>query len=76
MKITVAKNEIADALKILMKAVAVKSETPILSGIYLKASASCLELQGTDNKVGIIAKVPANVEADGEVVIGGKKFLK
>ena len=76
MKFTVAKNEIADALKVLMKAVAVKSETPILSGIYLKASASYLELQGTDNKVGIISKVPANVEADGEIVIGGKKFFE
>ena len=76
MKITVARNEILDALKILMKAVAVKSETPILSGIYFSAQNSCLEMQATDNQVGIISKIPANAETDGETVITGKKLFE
>ena len=76
MKITVSKKEFSDALKIVSKALAVKSSTPILSGIYFKASASCLELQATDYNVGIITKIPASVEEDGETVIIGKKLLE
>ncbi len=76
MKIIVAKNEFEDALKILMKAVAVKAQTPILSGIYFSAQNSYLEMQATDNQVGIISKVPANVEEDGETVIIGKKLFE
>ena len=76
MKITVARREFAEALKVVTKAVAVKSQTPILSGIYLSAFGSCLEMQGTDNSVGIIAKIPANVEESGEAVILGKKLFE
>ena len=76
MKITVARKEFADTLKIMLKAVAVKSQTPILSGIYFSASGSCLEMQATDNSVGIISKLPANVEENGEVVILGKKLFE
>ena len=45
MKFIVARKEFADALKIVLKAVAVKAQTPILSGIYLKADGSTLEMQ-------------------------------
>lgn len=76
MKITVVKKEFSDALKIMNKACAVKPATPILSGIYLKASSSCLELQATDYTLGIITKIPANVEVEGETVIVGKKLLE
>ena len=76
MKITVSKKEFSDALKIVNKACAVKPATPILSGIYLKASSSCLELQATDYTLGIISKIPANVEVDGETVIVGRKLLE
>ena len=76
MKITVVKKEFSDALKIMNKACAVKPATPILSGIYLKASSSCLELQATDYALGIITKIPANVEVEGETVIVGKKLLE
>ncbi len=76
MKITVSKKEFSDALKIVSKALAVKSSTPILSGIYLSAAESCLEMQATDNTVGIIAKIPVNVEESGETVILGKKLFE
>ena len=62
MKVAVARKEFADALKFVLKAVAVKFTTPILAGIYFKAENSTLELQATDHSLGIISKVPANVE--------------
>ena len=76
MKFTVSKKEFADALKFVNKACAVKSNTPILSGIYLSAAESCLEIQATDNTVGIIAKIPVNVEKSGATVILGKKLFE
>lgn len=76
MKITVSRKELADALKFVNKACAVKSQIPIMSGIYLSATESCLELQATDNTLGIIAKIPANVETEGATVIVGKYFLE
>ena len=51
MKFIVARKEFADALKIVLKAVAVKAQTPILSGIYLKADGSTLEMQATDHTI-------------------------
>ena len=76
MRITISRKELADALKFVNKACVVKSQIPILSGIYLSATESCLELQATDNTLGIIAKIPANVEENGATVIVGKYFLE
>ena len=76
MKFTVARKEFADVLKNVLKAVAVKTMTPILAGVYLKAEGSTLELQATDYNLGIISKVAANVEESGETVIIGKKLFE
>ena len=76
MRITISRKELADALKFVNKACVVKSQIPIMSGIYLSATESCLELQATDNTLGIIAKIPANVEENGATVIVGKYFLE
>ena len=76
MKFIVARKEFADALKIVLKAVAVKSQTPILSGIYLKADGSTLEMQATDHTICIKTKIPAVAEENGETVILGKKLFE
>lgn len=76
MKFLVSKKEFAEALKFANKACAVKSNTPILSGIYLSAAESCLEIQATDNTIGIIAKIPVNVEESGATIILGKKLFE
>ena len=76
MKITVAREEFSEALKDVLKATAVKPMQPILSGIYLKAENSTLEMQATDHSVGIISKIMANVEESGETVIIGRKLFE
>ena len=48
MKITCNKNELTNALQIVARAVASKPQTPILSGIYLRAEGTTLELQATN----------------------------
>ena len=74
MKFTCAKNELKDALQVANRAVAVKPQTPILSGVYLRAEGSTLEMQANNFSIGIITKIAANTEESGEVVILGGKL--
>lgn len=74
MKFTCAKNELKDALQVVNRAVAVKPQTPILAGVYIKAEGSTLEMQANNFSLGIITKIPVNTEESGEIVVVGKYF--
>lgn len=74
MKFSCYKDDLADVLKAVMPAVAVKPQTPILSCVYLKAEGTMLEVQGNNFTNGAIAKIPCSTDEPGEVVVGGKKF--
>lgn len=74
MKITCTKKELGDALNTVSKAVAVKPQTAILSGIFLKAEGSTLEFEANNLDLGIKTKIPANVETPGSIVVSGKYF--
>ena len=76
MKFSFYKSDMLDALKVVTKAVAVKPQTPILSGIYLKADNSALKVQANNFAVGTIARIPVNVEASGVTCVGGKRFAE
>ena len=75
MKFSCYKQDLIEAVQFVSKAVAVKSTTPILSGIYIKAAGSGqIELQANNLNTGIIATVCANVEEQGVAVVSGKRF--
>ena len=75
MKFSCYKDDLNEAMQLLIKAVAVKPMTPVLAGIYLKAENSALELQANNFSTGIIIRIPASVESSGEVVVNsGKRF--
>lgn len=74
MRFTCYKNDLVEALQIVIRSVAVKPMTPILSGIYLKADENALEMQANNFSTSIILKIPVNTEVGGEVVLSGKKF--
>ncbi len=76
MKCTCSKDDLKSALQAVSKAVAEKPQTPVLAGIYLRAEDSMLEIQSTDFSLGIIAKIPANTEIEGELVVIGKKLTE
>lgn len=76
MKCTCSKKDLNDALSAVVKAVAVKPSTPILSGIYLRAEGHELELQATNFSISVIAKIPVNIEAEGAIVVNGKHFAE
>lgn len=76
MNITCVKNELVNALSTVSKAVASKPQTPILSGIYLRAENDELELQATNYELGFILRIKAEVIEPGETIIEGRIFLE
>lgn len=74
MKFSFYKRDLLDVLRLVSKSVAVKTMTPILSGIYLRAEGNQLELQSNDLSTGTIARILINCEEPGETVVKGKNF--
>ncbi len=75
MKTIVSKSDLQDAINCVMPAVAVKSSTPILGGVFFSAEKSGLTVRATNFQLDITAKIPATVETAGATVTTGK-FLQ
>ncbi len=75
MKITCAKNELVNALQTAAKAIASKPQTPILAAIYMKADNDQLEIHATNNEIGLLCKIPVEIEEPGEIAMSGRYFL-
>lgn len=74
MKFSCYKQDLIDALKLVVKSVALKPQTPILGSIFINADNSSVELQSSDNKTTTLAKIPAHVEQSGKATVTGKLF--
>jgi len=74
MRFSCYKDDLNDAMQFAIRAVAVKPQTPVLSGIYLRAEGSVLEVQANNYSMGIIVRIPVNTEESGEIVVSGKRF--
>lgn len=72
MKISIARSELLEALNVVSKGMSARSTLPILSGVYMNASAGSVSLQATDLEVSVRHNAAALVEEMGEVVIPGK----
>lgn len=72
LKITCTTRELLEAVNTVSKAVAVKPPAPILSGIFLKAEGSSLEIEANNLDIGIRTKISANTEVPGSIVVSGK----
>ena len=76
MKLSCLKSELVQAIQIAGRSIASKPQTPILSGIYMKADEGLLEIQATDYEIGVILHVKAEVEKSGEIVVSGRYFYE
>lgn len=74
MKITCTKEMLNHAVQTVQKAIATKTPMPILTGIYLSAKDSTLELQATNYEIGISCTIDAVVEEPGDIVLSGRYF--
>jgi DNA polymerase III subunit beta len=75
LKVTVAKDELAQKLGIVSRAVSSRTAVLVLGGIQLRAEAGRLYLAATDMELSLRASLEATVEGEGEVVVPGRLLL-
>src|SRR5665647_443262 len=74
MKISCTKDLLNHAIQTVQKAIATKTPMPILTGIYLSAKGTTLELQATNYEIGISCTIDAIIEEPGDIVLSGRYF--
>ncbi|MEX2210846.1 MAG: DNA polymerase III subunit beta [Gaiellaceae bacterium] len=72
MKLTCAKDELADRLALVSRAVSTRSAVQVLQGVLLRAEGGKLELAATDMELSLRASLEAEVEDEGAVVVPGR----
>ena len=72
LRITCAKDELAQALGVVSRALSTRTSVQILSGILLEARAGELRLAATDMELSLRASLTAQIEGDGSIVLPGK----
>jgi len=75
LKVTVAKDELAQRLGIVSRAVSTRTAVLVLGGIRLRAEAGRLHLAATDMELSLRASLEATVDGEGEVVVPGRLLL-
>jgi DNA polymerase-3 subunit beta len=75
MKVTCAKDELAEKLQIVGRGVSTRTSVQILAGIYLRAAAGQLALSSTDMEISLRVALEAQVEDEGAVVVPGRLLV-
>jgi DNA polymerase III subunit beta len=75
LKVTVTKDELAQRLGLVSRAVSTRTAVLVLGGIRLRAEAGRLHLAATDMELSLRASLEAAVEGEGEVVVPGRLLL-
>ena len=75
LRITCTKDELAQALGVVARALSTRTSVQILSGILLEARGGELRLAATDMELSLRASVPAQIEGDGAIVLPGKTLV-
>jgi DNA polymerase III subunit beta len=75
LRITCSKDDLAQALGVVSRAVSSRSSVQILSGILLEARNEELRLAATDMELSLRASLQAQVEGDGAIVVPGKTLV-
>jgi DNA polymerase-3 subunit beta len=75
MKVTCAKEELADKLQIVGRGVSTRTSVQILAGIYLRAVGGQLALSATDMEISLRVALDAQVEEEGAVVVPGRLLV-
>src|SRR2546425_13076135 len=75
MKVVTQRDELAQKLGTVARAVSTRASVQILSGVLLRAEAGRLHLAATDMELSLRASVDARVEGDGAVVVPGRLLV-
>src|SRR5487761_79857 len=75
LRITCTKDELAQALSVVARALSTRTSVQILSGVLVEARGGELRLAATDMELSLRASVAAQIEGDGAIVLPGKTFV-
>jgi hypothetical protein len=72
MKVVTQRDELAQKLGVVARAVSTRASVQILSGVLLRAEAGRLHLAATDMELSLRSSLDAQVEGEGSVVVPGR----
>src|SRR5881398_3614729 len=75
MKIVTQKDELAQKLGVVARAVSTRASVQILSGVLLRAEAGRLHLAATDMELSLRSSLEAQIEGEGSVVVPGRLLV-
>ncbi len=75
MKSVVLAENLQKKISFVSHAISQRSQLPILLNFLLKAEGGFITLSATDLEIGIISKIPAKTEEEGETTVPAKTFL-
>src|SRR5436305_14423502 len=75
LRITCTKDELAQAVGVVSRALSTRASVQILSGVLLEARGGELRLAATDMEVSLRVSVSAQIEGDGAIVLPGKTLV-
>jgi DNA polymerase III subunit beta len=75
MKVAAARDELAQKLGLVARAVSTRASVQILSGVLLKAEGGQLQLAATDMEVSLRSSLHTRVEGEGAVVVPGRLLV-
>ena len=75
LKATVSREQLAERVGIVARALSSRASVLVLGGVHLRASNGSLELAATDMEISLRASLEAEVASGGEVVVPGKLLL-
>src|ERR671937_2700083 len=75
MKVVCSRDELAQRLGVVVRAVSTRASVQILSGVLLRAEAGRLHLAATDMELSLRSSLDAQVEEEGAVVVPGRLLV-
>src|SRR5918994_3300263 len=76
MKLTVSRDELAQKLGLVSRAVSTRSSVQVLLGVLLRAEGGRLHLAATDMELSLRASLDAEVEDEGTAVVPGRLLVE
>src|SRR5437016_10211067 len=75
MKIVTQRDELAQKLGVVARAVSTRASVQILSGVLLRAEAGRLHLAATDMELSLRSSLEAQIDGEGSVVVPGRLLV-
>jgi DNA polymerase-3 subunit beta len=76
MKVRCARDELAEKLGVVARAVSTRTAVQVLLGVLLRAEGGRLHLAATDMEVSLRGSLEADVEGEGAVVVAGRLLME